>query len=131
MHIAFSSFIPSFSFYFLQTSILSLTQTKSDLFHINVDVHNFLAELTCCPGVVFNTPPSSLGRKDHRQHQQPHFRQQAQLTALLPAAAAASEANNHYSTKILLPSTPETPITKGLKEKVTALYSTWDEAFHK
>merc|ERR1719510_1340139 len=57
----------------LKTSIMSLSQQKSDLFHVNVEIHNFLAELSCCPAVAFNTPPSSLGRKDHlqlRQHQQ-------------------------------------------------------------
>ena len=47
---------------------MSLSQQKSDLFHTNVEIHNFLAELSCCPGVSFNTPPSSLGRKDKQQH---------------------------------------------------------------
>ena len=55
-------------FLFLQSSIMSLSQQKSDLFHTNVEIHNFLAELSCCPGVSFNTPPSSLGRKDKQQH---------------------------------------------------------------
>ena len=55
-------------FLFFQSSIMSLSQQKSDLFHTNVEIHNFLAELSCCPGVIFNTPPSSLGRKDKQQH---------------------------------------------------------------
>ena len=60
-----------FCFAYLQSSLKGLSQQKSDLFHTNVEIHNFLAELSCCPGVIFNTPPSSLARKDKQQQYQP------------------------------------------------------------
>lgn len=109
------------SLFYFQTSIMSLSGQKSDLFHINVEIHNFLAELSCCPGVVFNTPPSSLGRKDKQQQSHPRQSQQLMMT---PEVA---------NPEILWqqPHRKETPITKGLKDKVVALYSKWDEAFHK
>ena len=79
-----------FCFACFQGSIMSLSQQKSDLFHTNVEIHNFLAELSCCPGVIFNTPPSSLARKDKQQHSQyqPQPRQPSQLMMTTSEAAA-------------------------------------------
>merc|ERR1712223_968573 len=57
----------------LKTSLHHLSQHKTDLFHINVEIHNFLAELSCCPAVVFHTPPSSLGRKQQTHHRLPQL----------------------------------------------------------
>ncbi len=126
---------------FFQTSLVSLGQHKSDLFHINVEIHNFLAELSCCPGVVFNTPPSSLGRKDKQQHQlssqaaaAAHHRQTSQLTMTSEqanSACAELQIPELFLQQQLMPARKETAITKGLKDKVVSLYSKWDEAFHK
>ena len=113
---------------FFQTSLHHLSQHKTDLFHINVEIHNFLAELSCCPAVVFHTPPSSLGRK---QQQQPQHQQQR-----LPQLMMTGEAVNLMTSEVVDPWFPinakkESSIVKGLKEKVVALYSNYDEAFHK
>ena len=112
---------------------MSLSQQKSDLFHTNVEIHNFLAELSCCPGVIFNTPPSSLGRKDKQQQQQPQPRQPPQL--MMTTETTATEHPEiwlqHGVGNATTPLRKETAITKGLKDKVVALYSKWDEAFHK
>ena len=107
---------------------MSLTGQKSDLFHINVEIHNFLAELSCCPGVVFNTPPSSLGRNKEKQQQQQqsHHRQFQPLT--MSSEVASPEI---FFQQNMTSMRKETAITKGLKDKVVALYSKWDQAFHK
>ena len=122
--IAFSSFTDLL--FFFQTSLHHLSQHKTDLFHINVEIHNFLAELSCCPAVVFHTPPSSLGRK-----QQPHHRL-PQLMMTGEAAIMTSEVQNGGCLETWFPNTKkETTVVKGLKDKVVALYSNYDEAFHK
>ena len=108
-----------------------LSQHKTDLFHINVEIHNFLAELSCCPAVVFHTPPTSLGRKQQHQLNQSHHRL-PQLTMTGEAAnVMTSEAAQGLVDPWFMSTKKESPIVKGLKEKVVALYSNYDEAFHK
>ena len=113
--------------------MVDLSQQKSDLFHVNVEIHNFLAELSCCPGVVFNTPPSSLGRKDHSKQGSQHQRQAQSQQMMMTCDQQTAE---HYQQEFYhptqhFPPRKETSITKGLKDHVVGLYSNWDEAFHK
>ena len=113
---------------------MSLSQQKSDLFHTNVEIHNFLAELSCCPGVIFNTPPSSLGRKDKQQQQQQQHPQPRQPPQLMMTTETTATEHPEIWLQHGVGNSPlrkETAITKGLKDKVVALYSKWDEAFHK
>ena len=112
---------------FLQTSLVDLSGQKSDLFRVNVEIHNFLAELSCCPGVVFNTPPSSLGRKDHGKHRQ--MMMTSDHNNPLETQDQQQQLYPHHLQHF--PPRKETSITKGLKDHVVGLYSTWDEAFHK
>ena len=142
MHIAFSfctAFLSHFTVHtmlskvetsflqFLQTSLVDLSGQKSDLFRVNVEIHNFLAELSCCPGVVFNTPPSSLGRKDHGKHRQ--MMMTSDHNNPLETQDQQQQLYPHHLQHF--PPRKETSITKGLKDHVVGLYSTWDEAFHK
>ena len=111
-----------------------LSQHKTDLFHINVEIHNFLAELSCCPAVVFHTPPTSLGRKQqqHQLNQSHHRLPQLTMTGEATTNVMTSEAAQGCLDPWFMSSTKkESPIVKGLKEKVVALYSNYDEAFHK
>ena len=120
-------------FYLFQTSLVDLSQQKSDLFHVNVEIHNFLAELSCCPGVVFNTPPSSLGRKDHSKQgsQRQAQAQQMMMTCDQQALTTAEHYQQEFYHPQHFPPRKETSITKGLKDHVVGLYSNWDQAFHK
>ena len=123
---------------FLQTSLVDLSGQKSDLFRVNVEIHNFLAELSCCPGVVFNTPPSSLGRKDHSK--QLLRSSQMMMTSdhnnpgsseMMQASSEQQHLYPHHHLQHFPRPRKETSITQGLKDHVVGLYSKWDEAFHK
>jgi len=126
----------------LKTSLHHLSQHKTDLFHINVEIHNFLAELSCCPAVVFHTPPTSLGRKQQNQHQQHQLNQSHHRLPQLTMTGGSEATTNVMMTSeaaqgldpwfsMSMSTKKESPIVKGLKEKVVALYSNYDEAFHK
>ena len=128
----------TFVLYFLQTSLVDLSGQKSDLFRVNVEIHNFLAELSCCPGVVFNTPPSSLGRKDHSK--QLLRSSQMMMTSdhnnpgsseMMQASSEQQHLYPHHHLQHFPRPRKETSITQGLKDHVVGLYSKWDEAFHK
>ena len=84
---------------------------------------------------MFHTPPTSLGRKQQQQHQlnQSHHRlPQLTMTGEATTNVMTSEAAQGCLDPWFMSSTKkESPIVKGLKEKVVALYSNYDEAFHK
>ena len=90
-----------------------------------------MAELSCCPAVVFHTPPSSLGRKQQPHHRLPQLMMTggSEATTNVMTSEAAQGLDPWFS--MSMSTKKESPIVKGLKEKVVALYSNYDEAFHK
>ena len=91
---------------------------------------------------MFHTPPTSLGRKQQNQHQQHQLNQSHHRLPQLMMTGGSEATTNVMMTSeaaqgldpwfsLSMSTKKESPIVKGLKEKVVALYSNYDEAFHK